>query len=95
MRGRAVSGVSDSWLPRGLWTLVPDSWMVGGLRLEEGTGLCDRARNPPVSLGEERDVQYLLLGKGDPSICGEDGHTKMRGGGKGPGGLWGVARHQE
>lgn len=59
------------------------SWllMVGGLRLEEGAG-CVTARNPPVSLGEERDVQYLLLGKGGPSICGEEvrGLVASRGG---------------
>lgn len=36
--GGAVCGVSDSWIPRGLWTLVPNSWIVGGLHLEEGTG---------------------------------------------------------
>lgn len=68
MGGKAVSRVLDSWLPGGLWTLVSNSWMMGGLQLEEGMGLCGRARNP--SIGEWRNVQYLLLGEGDPSFVG-------------------------
>lgn len=36
-RGEEQYGSSDSWIPRGLWTLVPNSWIVGGLHLE-GTG---------------------------------------------------------
>ena len=32
----------NSWLPRGLWTLIPNSWVVGGLHLEEGIGGCAR-----------------------------------------------------
>lgn len=49
MGGGALSGVSGSWLPRGLWALVPNSWVVGSLLLEEGMGGCDRARNLWVS----------------------------------------------
>lgn len=79
--GMAVSGVLASWIPKGLWTVVPNSGrMAGGLHPETGTGNCVTAGNPegclifaPRGAWWSRLHSQLLWG---------DGPTKVRGGGK-------------
>lgn len=79
--GMAVSGVLASWIPKGLWTVVPNSGrMAGGLHPETGTGNCVTAGNPKGCLiFALRGTWWSRL---HSQLLWGDGPTKVRGGGK-------------
>lgn len=69
-----ASGVSDSRVLRWLWTLVPNSWVRGGLHLEDGSGgLWEKAGDFLISPGE-----WMGFYNCPPKVCREGGPTKMR-----------------
>ena len=52
----------NSWLRRGLWSLLRNSWLVKGLHGEEGTGVCVRELKTLWSLlGNRNSICKLLV----------------------------------
>lgn len=70
--------------------MVPNSWVVGGLHLRREQGCVTELETLWSLVGRREMFSICSWGRGTPAFVG-----RMRGGGEGPGGLWGVARHQE